>query len=197
MRLIAISAPEYFGGEASIVNELFERGLPLLHVNKPDSSEEEMGVFLQQIRSTFHDRITVHGHYALAQRLGMGGIHLLEPNDLAPAGWHGRLSTTCHAVVEATWRAKMMDYVFLGPVYGPQPDASKPDALTRGRLIEAGANGLLANHIVAVGGVSPERIGDLRNLGFRACAVCSALWRDRSFDAVLDNYAKLVEVLIS
>lgn len=196
MRLIAISSPEYFGGEASIVNELFERGLPLLHLNKPDTSDEELGVFVQQIRSTFYPRLTLHGHYDLAVRLGVGGIHLRGSNDLAPANWRGRLSTTCHTTLEATWRAKMMDYVLLGPVYPTPQEAHRRECPSRGQLVEAGATGLLTDKVVAVGGVNADRLPDLRQLGFKSAAISSALWGDRGFDEVIANYAKIVSILL-
>ena len=49
MKLIVITTPQFFEGEAEAVTSLFQNGLEILHLRKPGASAEEMGNFLQQL----------------------------------------------------------------------------------------------------------------------------------------------------
>ena len=49
MKLIVITTPQFFEGEAEAVTSLFQNGLEMLHLRKPGASAEEMGNFLQQL----------------------------------------------------------------------------------------------------------------------------------------------------
>ena len=60
MRLIAISWPSFFKEEASIINALFEQGLSVLHIRKPEASEADVEKLVAHIRPEFHDRLTMH-----------------------------------------------------------------------------------------------------------------------------------------
>ena len=48
MRLIAISWPSFFKEEASIINALFEQGLSVLHIRKPEASEADVEKLVAQ-----------------------------------------------------------------------------------------------------------------------------------------------------
>ena len=43
MKLIVITTPQFFEGEAEAVTSLFQNGLEILHLRKPGASAEEMG----------------------------------------------------------------------------------------------------------------------------------------------------------
>ena len=60
MKLIVITTPQFFEGEAEAVTSLFQNGLEMLHLRKPGASAEEMGNFLQQLPMEYMPRIVTH-----------------------------------------------------------------------------------------------------------------------------------------
>ena len=42
MKLITITVPDFFEGEADAITSLFDAGLEILHLRKPGASYEEM-----------------------------------------------------------------------------------------------------------------------------------------------------------
>ena len=49
MKTIAITLPSFFTDEASAINRLFESGIDLLHLRKPDSQAEECRQLLETV----------------------------------------------------------------------------------------------------------------------------------------------------
>ena len=58
MKLIVITTPQFFEGEAEAVTSLFQNGLEILHLRKPGASAEEMGNFLQQLPMEYMPRMS-------------------------------------------------------------------------------------------------------------------------------------------
>ena len=50
MKLIVITTPQFFEGEAAAVTSLFQNGLEILHLRKPGASAEEMEYFCGSCR---------------------------------------------------------------------------------------------------------------------------------------------------
>ena len=63
MKLIVISSPTPVPNEHEIINSLFEEGLEIFHVHKPDFSKQEIKDFIQQIPSKYHNRIALHSDF--------------------------------------------------------------------------------------------------------------------------------------
>ncbi len=118
-----------------------------------------------------NDRLDV----ALAARAA--GVQLtrtsLEPRDahgLDPRWWIG---VSVHDLGEAAAaRTAAADYLLVGPVF---PTGTHPDRQPLGlaRLAEISALGL---PVIAIGGVTVERIPDLRQAGAYGAAAIRALW---------------------
>ena len=58
MKLIVITTPQFFEGEAAAVTSLFQNGLEILHLRKPGASAEEMEYFLRQLPMEYMPRIS-------------------------------------------------------------------------------------------------------------------------------------------
>lgn len=50
MKLITITVPDFFEGEADAITSLFDAGLEILHLRKPGASYEEMENLLFRLR---------------------------------------------------------------------------------------------------------------------------------------------------
>ena len=117
MKLIVITTPQFFEGEAEAVTSLFQNGLEMLHLRKPGASAEEMGNFLQQLPMEYMPRIVTHEQFQLASVFGLKGIHLNGRNPQIPSGYKGHVSRSCHSLEEVLKHKSDCNYVFLSPIY--------------------------------------------------------------------------------
>src|SRR3954471_17492848 len=76
--MIVITNPSAVANEISIIESLFEEGLSLLHIRKPDFSEIEMAQFIHQIKMKFRSNLVLHSHHQLAEDFGINRIHFSE-----------------------------------------------------------------------------------------------------------------------
>jgi thiamine-phosphate diphosphorylase len=121
--------------------------------------------------------VFVNARPDVAAAVGAGGVQLgvadLAPADarrVLPHGWIGR---SVHSVDEAGAAvAEGADYLMVGPVYRT---ATHPDHPGAGPgLVTACA--ALGRPVIAIGGVTGERIGELRSAGAYGVAAVRALW---------------------
>ncbi len=92
MKLIVITTPQFFEGEAAAVTSLFQNGLEILHLRKPGASAEEMEYFLRQLPMEYMPRIVTHQQFQLASVFGLKGIHLNGRNPQIPSGYKEHVS---------------------------------------------------------------------------------------------------------
>ena len=62
MKLILLTRPDFFSGEADTINALFAAGLPILHLRKPQATQEQKEALVAQIAPAYRDRIVMHNH---------------------------------------------------------------------------------------------------------------------------------------
>lgn len=122
-------------------------------------------------------RLFVNDRLDVALGTGATGVQLtrssLEPRAaraLEPAWWIG---SSVHDLDEATAaRAAGPDYLLVGPVFSTATHPDRPP-LGLSLLAEVAALGL---PVIAIGGVTVERIADLRRAGVHGVAAIRALW---------------------
>ena len=185
-------------GEAEAAARLLVRGWQRVHVRKPGAPDEAVEAFVGGIPAELRHRLTFHDHFHLAARLGVGGVHLNSRNPAPPAGWRGMVSASCHSLGEVErWRGKV-DYMFLSPVYD---SFSKPGYRGVFHSVGAEEGTLLGPDVLALGGVTPARLPELRRLGFGGAAMLSAAWEplaaesDTALQFITDRAEGLEETL--
>jgi len=122
-------------------------------------------------------RLFVNDRLDVALAVGAAGVQLgtasLDPQDarrLEPRWWIGQ---SVHDVGEAAAaRAGGADYLLVGPVYRT---ATHPDREPLG-LARLGPIVSLGLPVIAIGGVTPERVGEVRRAGAYGVAAIRALW---------------------
>lgn len=172
MKTIVITAPGEVKDEAARCNLLFAAGLDALHLRKPGASAEAYEAFICAIDPAFRPRVVIHDHYELAERYGLGGIHLRAGRAADAAAWpHERVSISCHSVEEIQALPFRPAYCFLSPVFD---SISKPGYTAAfPRLPEVGG---LGTPVVALGGITPERVAACREAGFAGVAALGYIW---------------------
>lgn len=198
MKLIVVTSPTFFVEEDKILTLLFEEGLDILHLRKPDSSATYTERLLTLIPEKYHKRIVTHEHFYLKRDHKLMGIHLNRRNPYQPGDYSGHVSCSCHSVEELRERKHFFDYVFLRPIYGfdSEQRTNYPPETIRSLQKEK----LVDNDVMAFGGITPDNILEIKDFGFGGAVVMDNLWNkfdsrtDRSYAPLIEHFRKLKEM---
>ena len=102
MKWIIITTPTFISHEAKYIDQLFEAGIDLLHLRKPDSTPEECELLIQKIDPKWYPQIVIHDHFELCEKYHLHGIHLNRRNSQIPENFQGSISRSCHSFEEVT-----------------------------------------------------------------------------------------------
>lgn len=202
MKIIIITLPEFFEGETTLVNRLFEQGrIERLHLRKPKATEQQMAEWIEQIALPFRHLIVLHDHHQLALKYNLGGIHLNSRNPYIPqwtealrrkeamptiassqiettSPWSRfTISRSCHSIEEIRRYKQECDYLFLSPIYDSISKEGYGAAFSRKELSGAKTEGLLQDNVIALGGISPDKLAEVELFGFAGAAMLGAFWR--------------------
>lgn len=192
MRLIVITSETPVTAEAEAIMTMLDRGVERVHLRHPGLSADDVAAIIEKIDARYHYRLSLNDFHELASRYGCG-IHLNGRNPLAPEGFDGIVSHSCHSVAEASTVASMTDYRFISPVFDSISKQGYTAAFTPGELRRAFADGLLDGDTFALGGVSADNIGRLRDTGFTGAAVLGAAWGDGSLEDISQRINRLLQ----
>ena len=190
--------PDFIENEANYINQLFEAGLDLLHLRKPDSCIADCERLLQGINPKWYPGIVVHDHFSLCGKYHLHGIHLNRRNHQVPDGFQGSLSRSCHSFQEVTEAQKegVFSYVFLSPIFDSISKKGYKHTFANKDLEDAGNNGIINEKVIALGGVIPQFIPQLRAWNFGGAAFLGDIWNRRQ-DADWAEYLTNVRKCLS
>lgn len=186
MKLILLSTPEFFVEEDTIINALFEEGLDLFHLRKPNSEPVYSERLLTLLPEQWHSRIVAHEHFYLKEEFGLRGIHLSEAHPEPPKGYKGQLSRSCHQLSTLQAERQGMDYVFLSPVFDSISYANRKAAFTSDELHTASRAGHIDKKVMAAGGINSDTLPMLRDYGFGGAVILGDLWTRFNIHSGLD-----------
>lgn len=184
MKLIVITQPQFFRGEADAICELFESGLEILHLRKPGATQDEVEQLLKTLPPKYMDRIVMHEHVSLALRYKLRGIHLSARNPYPPIPYQGTTSYSCHTNEEVDIWSYRCTYVFLSPIYDSISKQGYASNFTYADLRYARDCGIIGRNVIALGGITPKHIPQIRSAGFGGVAVLGDLWNRRGKDRI-------------
>ncbi|WP_300726749.1 thiamine phosphate synthase [uncultured Bacteroides sp.] len=192
MKLILITTPTYFVEEDKILTTLFDEGLDILHLRKPDTAPVYAERLLTLIPEKYRKRIVVHGHFYLKEEYNLRGIHLNHRNPVAPENYSGQISTSCHTLEEVQEQKPKFDYVFLSPIFDSISKEGYASNFTPEQIRAAVKNGIIDKHVMALGGIDEGNILQIKDYGFGGAAILGGLWS--KFNPGSDyNYKELIE----
>lgn len=176
--MILITNPQSVPNETEIINALFNEGLEVLHVRKPDFDKAQLSEFISKIDEQFHSRIMIHSHYELLDSFQIKGIHFTEKTKHLLADYDSVQCTKSLAVHELTELKSIpqtVDYVFLSPLF---PSVTKEGYSKQWDFEELKVE-LAAKrnyNIVALGGITLENVKTVKELGFDNFALLGSIW---------------------
>lgn len=197
MKLILITSPTYFVEEDKIITSLFEEGLDILHLRKPDTAPMYAERLLTLIPEQYHKRIVVHGHFYLKEEFRLKGIHLNLRNPNAPDHYKGHISCSCHSLEEVKERKRNYDYVFMSPVFDSISKQNYNAQYSPEEIKKAHKQGIIDKKVYALGGIDVHNIKEVKKYGFGGAAVMGAIWQkfdtccDRDYSQIIEHFRKL------
>ena len=197
MKLIVVTAPTFFVEEDKIITALFEEGLDILHLRKPETPAMYSERLLTLIPQKYHKRIITHEHFYLQEEFSLMGIHLNTRNPKEPHDYSGHISCTCHSLDEVRNKKHFYDYLFLSPIYNCITKSGVTSGFTAEELRQAGKSKVIDSRVMALGGITPDNILEIKDYGFGGAVVMGDLWNkfnactDRDYLEVIRHFKKL------
>lgn len=165
-KIIAITREGHRQDEVSTIISLLSRGVvDYVHLRKPDFTLQEMDQFLRSIPSVWHPRLRLHDHFSLTSFYDIGGIHLNMRNPKAPEGVKS-ITKSCHSI-EQLEESEHFEYVTLSPIF----DSISKNGYRSAFDINDIKPVLVGRVVVALGGVTPDKFGVLKEAGFSGAAL--------------------------
>lgn len=194
-----MTQPTYFVEEDKILSALFDEGMDMLHINKPESEPLYAERLLTLLPKKHYDRISVHQHYYLKQEYDLRGIHIDNPEMAVPDGFRRHVTRSTSNISDLKEMKKKCDYVMLHSLFDSLHDGVKA-SLTQSEMMEAHKKGLIDRHVYALGGMSLESIQQAKDLGFGGVVICGDLWNrfsiqhEINFRELINHFIKLKKV---
>ena len=197
MKLIVVTAPTFFVEEDKIITALFEEGLDILHLRKPETPAMYAERLLTLIPEKYHRRIVTHEHFYLKEEFDLMGIHLNSRNPKEPHDYSGHVSCTCHSIEELNNKKHFYDYLFMSPIYDCITKEGILSGYTPEELRQAGKDKIIDSKVMALGGITPENILEVKDFGFGGAVIRGNLWHKfnactaRDYLEVIRHFKKL------
>lgn len=177
MKWIVVTSPSFFEGEVSFIHRLFNSGVDLLHLRKPDATEEQCAAILARLTPEERRRTVIHQHFRQAEEYALHGIHLNRRCPTPLSGFSGSISRSCHSLDEVSRYKPLCHYVFLSPVFNSISKQGYKAAFSTEELTNAANEGIIDSRVYALGGVTPEHVPALRKWRFGGAAMLGCVNR--------------------
>ena len=175
MLLIAITQPYAIDGEDAIIGHLLANGFDIVHLRKPDVGIEYCRDLLGRLTPMERARIVVHDYASLYEEFALRGIHLNRNYTAYPTHYRGTRTRSCHTFEEVARYKDECDYLFLSPIFDSISKRGYCSKFSHDELLSASREGIIDTKVIALGGVTPERIEYLKSLHFGGVAMMGAI----------------------
>jgi thiamine-phosphate pyrophosphorylase len=183
--VVVITNPTAVTDEATIINNLFDEGLEILHIRKPDAAVYEIRLLLQKIKIQYHHKIALHQHHELSSDFGTKRLHFTEINrrkmndemlvKLKTDNYV--LSTSIHSVQEYNRLSNVFDYIFFGAVFNSISKQGYTAVVADDFIFPVQDN---YSKVVAIGGINATNILKVKEMKFHGAAALGTIWQTQS-----------------
>lgn len=195
MQLIIMSHPDDISKEIEAVQILFDAGMNCFHLRKPNYKYSDYEFFLRQIHEKYHNKIMLHDAFELTKEFNLKGIHHNQRNQSSPDFFQGTKSRSCHSFEEVLRYKNDYDYVFLSPIFDSISKQNYHSVFNEKNLSLAFENQLIDKKVIALGGITPQRIARVNQWGFGGVAVLGYVWetfsKKQNFNQLIEDFQLL------
>lgn len=179
-KIIVITPEHRSKNEPETIASLFEAGLELLHLRKPDYTLKETEDLLVAIPENFHPRIVLHNHYEFLHKFNLKGIHLPENRrkDGNPASLSKIISTSFHSLADLLEEKTPFEYAFFSPVFRSISKQGYSPSLGINTIQDflSTYKNKINFPVIALGGITDKNITVARDVGFNGVACIGYVW---------------------
>jgi thiamine-phosphate pyrophosphorylase len=176
MKIIAITSPKVTDADEYIIKGLVNRGIDVVHFRKPDSGIEECRSLLLKLTSGERSKIVVHDYPSLYEEFSLLGIHVNKNVTSLPEGYSGLKTRSCHSFEEVEMYKDDYDYLFLSPIFNSISKQGYMSSFSDAELLQASREGVIDRKVIALGGVTFDKIPYLKDLNFGGVAMIGAIY---------------------
>lgn len=176
MRIIAVTLPEVRSDDARIIASLLDSVVNIVHLRKPNANVERCAAILSQLSAEHRSRIVIHDYAELYEEYSLLGIHVNKSVRTLPEDYSGLRTRSCHSLEEAERLKCDYDYIFLSPIFDSISKIGYGSQFSHEELLRASNKGIIDERVVALGGVTPDKIPYLESLGFGGAAMSGAIY---------------------
>ena len=177
MLTIAITYPYAIDKEDVIIRHLLANGFDIVHLRKPDANIDYCRELLGRLTPSELACIVVHDYYALYEEYALRGVHLNHNITSYPPHYRGTRTRSCHSFDEVVKYKEECDYLFLSPIFDSISKRGYLSKFSHNELLNASIRGIIDDKVVALGGVTPDKLSYLKSLHFGGAAMLGALDR--------------------
>lgn len=175
MLKIAITPPYAIDGEVATIRHLLAHGFDVVHLRKGEAGIDYCRGLLGQLSAAERAKIVIHDYATLYEEFSLRGIHLNRVITHLPEGYRGSRTRSCHTLEEVIRYKDGCDYLFLSPIFDSISKRGYRSSFSHEDLQRAASEGIIDHRVIALGGVTPNRIPYLEALGFGGVAMMGAL----------------------
>ena len=186
MKIIAITSPKVTDADEYIIKGLVNKGIDVVHFRKPDSGIEECRSLLLKLTSGERSKIVVHDYPELYEEFSLLGIHVNKNVTSLPEGYSGLKTRSCHSFDEVEMYKDDYDYLFLSPIFNSISKQGYMSSFSDAELLQASKEGIIDRKVIALGGVTFDKIPYLKDLNFGGVAMIGAIYNTDVLDSLDD-----------
>ena len=181
MKIIAITPPHAIDDEVVVIRQLFAKGIDIVHLRKHQSEFEGNNVisYLHKILSALtceeRSKIIIHDYPTLYEEFSLKGIHINKNITSLPENYIGYKTRSCHSFDEILKYKNEYDYLFLSPIFESISKPGYKSPFTPEMLQQASLEGIIDNKVIALGGVTFDKIPYLQSLNFGGVAMIGGI----------------------
>ena len=175
MLTIAITQPYAIDGKDVTIRHLLANGFDIVHLKKPGADIDYCRELLELLTPSERARIVIHDHYVLYEEYALRGVHLNRNISTYPSHYRGSRTRSCHTLEEITKYKNECDYLFLSPIFDSISKQGYRSKFGHDELLYASNKGIIDSKVIALGGVTPEKIDYLKALHFGGIAMMGAI----------------------
>ena len=186
MKIIAITTPKVIDEDASIIKYLLDRGIYSIHLRKPDSDINDCRKILTKLTSWERAQIIIHDYPELYYDFSLKGIHINRNVPAFPNEYYGFKTRSCHSFEEIIKYKNDYDYLFLSPIFDSISKIGYKSNFNTKKLLKAATDGIINRKVIALGGVTFDKISYLKELKFGGVAMTGSIYRLDILNQIID-----------
>lgn len=186
MKIIAITSPKIIAEDAYLINRLIELGVYSIHLRKPEADINECRELLNRLNAEERGKIVIHNFPELCTEYSLKGIHINKHVLNPPKNYSGFKTRSCHSLEELKQFKDNYDYLFLSRIFDGIYNPELKSQFSTEQLQKASADGIIDEKVIALGGVTFDKLPYLKELNFGGAAMIDDLYNPKGLQNLID-----------